>query len=227
MRSSPATRSIPACSGALAAARELHGVEVREVPLRELADAIGPRTRLVACSHVGWMSGCSRQRSSPASMCRSLLDGAQGVGAIAVDVRALGCDAYAGAGQKWLCGPDGTGMLYVSPDLRERLAVPRRGYANLADPNEGLDARLHEDARRLDTLSLNAETRGLRAGGGRRARVRRLGCGTRARALAGRAVWQSCSPSTAASRHRAVRRRSCPSRAPTRPPSASDSPKTA
>jgi len=86
-----------------------------------------------------------------------LLDGAQGVGAIPVDVRALGCDAYAGAGQKWLCGPDGTGMLYVSDDLRERLRIERRGYANLAEPNAGLDAGLHEDARSLDSMSLSAE----------------------------------------------------------------------
>ena len=66
--------------------------------------------------------------------------------------------AYAGAGQKWCCGPDGTGMLYVTAELRERLAVFRRGYGNLADPGEGLDAHLHDDARCLDTLSLSAET---------------------------------------------------------------------
>ncbi len=36
--------------------------------------------------------------------------------------------------------------------------MPRRGYPNLADPDEGLDAQLHDDARRLDTLALNAET---------------------------------------------------------------------
>ena len=65
-----------------------------------------------------------------------------------MDVHALGCDAYAGAGQKWLCGPDGTGMLYVSPSLRARLRIERRGYANLAEPDAGLDAALHEDARR-------------------------------------------------------------------------------
>ena len=87
-----------------------------------------------------------------------LLDGAQGVGAVPVDVDALGCDAYAGAGQKWCCGPDSTGMLWVSAALRERLSVSRRGYANLADPNAGLDAVLHEDARRFDTLSQSAET---------------------------------------------------------------------
>jgi L-cysteine/cystine lyase len=49
-------------------------------------------------------------------------------------------------------------MLWVSPALRERVAVSRRGYANLADPNDGLDAQLHDDARRFDTMSLSAET---------------------------------------------------------------------
>jgi L-cysteine/cystine lyase len=148
----------PGLLGALAAAREIHGVSVREAPWSELPDAVGPRTQLVACSHVSWMTG----RHAPAALAALevpvLLDGAQSVGAVPVDVRALRCAAYAGAGQKWLCGPDGTGMLYVSPALRERLAVSRRGYANLEDPAAGLQARLHDDARRLDTLSLSAET---------------------------------------------------------------------
>jgi selenocysteine lyase/cysteine desulfurase len=149
----------PGLLGALGAARELHGVSVRAVALANLAEAVRPgTTRLVACSHVGWMSGSLAPPELAAVDVPVLLDGAQGVGAIAVDVRALGCDAYAGAGQKWLCGPDGTGMLYVSPALRERLNVTRRGYPNLLDPNTGLDARPHEDARRFDSLALSAET---------------------------------------------------------------------
>lgn len=148
----------PGLLGALSAARELKGTTVRAVALADVADAVGPRTRLVACSHVGWMSGSLAPRELAEVDVPVLLDGAQGVGAIPVDVHALGCDAYAGAGQKWLCGPDGTGMLYVSPGLRERVQVARRGYPNLADPNEGLDARLHEDGRRFDSLSLSAET---------------------------------------------------------------------
>jgi L-cysteine/cystine lyase len=147
----------PGLLGALSAAAQVHGVSVREAPWTELPDAVGPHTALVACSHVSWMTG----RHAPAALAELdvplLLDGAQGVGAVPTDVRALGCAAYAGAGQKWLCGPDGTGMLYVSPELRERLAVTRRGYPNLADPMAGLQARLHDDARRLDTLSLSAE----------------------------------------------------------------------
>ena len=147
----------PGLLGALGAARELHSVSIREVPFGDVADAAGPRTRLVACSHVGWISGLLAPRALAELDVPVLLDGAQGVGAVPVDVRALGCDAYAGAGQKWLCGPDGTGMLWVSPQLRERLAVTRRGYTNLAEPNEGLDSPLHDDARRFDTMSLSAE----------------------------------------------------------------------
>jgi selenocysteine lyase/cysteine desulfurase len=147
----------PGLLGALAAARELRGVEIHEVPFGELDSAVGPRTRLVACSHVSWMTG----RVAPAGLADVdvpvLLDGAQGVGAIPTDVAELGCDAYAGAGQKWLCGPDGSGMLYVSPAMRELLAVPRRGYSNLADPTGGLDGALHDDARRFDTPALSAE----------------------------------------------------------------------
>jgi selenocysteine lyase/cysteine desulfurase len=147
----------PGLLGALGAARALNGVSVREVPLPQIAEAVGPRTRLVACSHVGWMSGLFAPAELAELDVPVLLDGAQGVGAVDVDVRALGCDAYAGAGQKWLCGPDGTGSLYVTPALRERLAVSRRGYGNLADPSAGLDAEPHEDARRFDSLALSAE----------------------------------------------------------------------
>lgn len=148
----------PGLLGTLAAARQTRGVSVRVVPFTDIVAAVGPRTRLVACSHVSWMTGRIAPHELAELNVPVVLDGAQGVGAIAVDVRSLGCDAYAGAGQKWLCGPDGVGMLYVAPALRERLQVRRRGYGNLADPGAGLAASLHEDARRFDTFALNAET---------------------------------------------------------------------
>lgn len=148
----------PGLLGALSALRELHGVSIRTVPLERVADAVDSRTTLVACSHVGWMSGSFAPAELADVAVPVLLDGAQGVGAVPVDVLALGCDAYAGPGQKWLCGPDGTGMLYIRGELRERLAISRRGYSNLQDAMSGLDARLHEDARSLDCASMNAET---------------------------------------------------------------------
>ncbi len=130
------------------------GVEVRVAPWADVADAVGPRTRVVCCSHVSWRSG----RLAPAALAQLdvplLLDGAQGAGALAVDVAALGADAYAAAGQKWLCGPEGTGLLYVSAALRERLRPQAPGYVNLADPAAGLDAAPHADARAYDTPAL-------------------------------------------------------------------------
>jgi selenocysteine lyase/cysteine desulfurase len=148
----------PGLLGALQVARDVHGVRVRLAPFDELANAVTPATTVVACSHVNWTRGAV----APAELAQLdvpvILDGAQGAGAVPVDLDALGCDAYAAAGQKWLCGPDGTGLLYVSAALRERLAVTRRGYANLADGGAGLDATLHPDGRRFDTASLSAET---------------------------------------------------------------------
>jgi selenocysteine lyase/cysteine desulfurase len=148
----------PGLLGTLAAARELRGVSIREAPLADLAGAIGPNTKLLAGSHVGWMSGSLAPRALAELDVPVLLDGAQSVGAVPVAVRKLGCAAYAGSGQKWCCGPDGTGMLYLTPELRERLAVPRRGYANLENPNDGLGAQLRADARRFDAMSQSAET---------------------------------------------------------------------
>ena len=144
----------PGVLGPLAGQRA-RGVEVRLAPWAEVADAVGPRTRLVVCSHVSWRSG----RYAPLDALRELdvpvlLDGAQGAGAVPVDVEALGVAAYAAAGQKWLCGPEGSGLLYVSPVLREQLRPPAPAYANLADPDAGIDAAPWDDARAYDTPAL-------------------------------------------------------------------------
>jgi selenocysteine lyase/cysteine desulfurase len=147
----------PGLIGPVQAARDLRGVTVREVPLAHIADAVRPATALVACSHVSWVTG----ETAPAELGRLevpvLLDGAQGVGAVPTDVLGLGCDLYAGSGQKWLCGPDGSGMLYVAPHMRERVAAWRRSYSSFADVAGGLEAPLHPDARRHDAPAMPAE----------------------------------------------------------------------
>ena len=86
-----------------------------------------------------------------------ILDGAQSAGAIPVDVVKLRCAAYAAAGQKWLCGADGTGMLYVAPEFRERVRAIAPGYTGFADASLGLESELKADARRYDTPALARE----------------------------------------------------------------------
>jgi L-cysteine/cystine lyase len=79
------------------------------------------------------------------------LDGAQGLGAVPVDVRALGCDFYAASGQKWLCGPGGMGYLYARPEIVPSLPAPWSGYHSMEDSERALEPALQPDARRLTT----------------------------------------------------------------------------
>jgi len=130
----------PGVLAPLGRARRRHGVTVRVVPFRELANEVSSSTRLVACSHVSWVSG----RVAAVDALRStgvpvLLDAAQALGAIPVDVGALGCEFYAASGQKWLCGPEGSGCLYVRRDRLDDLLIPWPGYGSVADPEHALE----------------------------------------------------------------------------------------
>lgn len=106
-------------------------VRVAEVTTRPAADAletiaaeITPRTRLLALSHVLWTTGqvmpvheLARETGLPV-----LVDGAQSVGAIPVEVGET--SFYTVSCQKWLCGPEPTGALYVRDPEALRVAMP-------------------------------------------------------------------------------------------------------
>ncbi len=150
----------PGVIGPLKAARE-RGVEVRLVPFPDLADAVRATTTAVVCSHVGWVSGEIAPEGLAELDIPVVLDGAQGAGAVPVDVQRLNCAAYAAAGQKWLCGADGTGMLYVAPHWRDRIRPIAPSYVSFADTALGFDSPYKEDARRYDTPSLSREAAAL------------------------------------------------------------------
>ena len=141
----------PGLLAPLGRARVRHGVTIRIVPLTQLASEVRPETRLVACSHVSWVGGQVADVSAlVASGVPVLLDAAQAVGAIPVDVHELGVDFYAGSGQKWLCGPEGSGCLYVRGDRLDELVIPWPGYGSLADPEDALEFLPKEGVARLD-----------------------------------------------------------------------------
>src|SRR5437016_5027663 len=114
----------PGLLAPLARAQRRYGVVIRAVPWDELAAAVGPKARLIACSHVSWVSGRLLDAGALAATgVPVLLDGAQGLGAVPVDVRTIGCDFYAASGQKWLCGPTGSGCLFVKRDRIDELLM--------------------------------------------------------------------------------------------------------
>jgi L-cysteine/cystine lyase len=117
--------------GALAASpAQVRFAQVRELPPEEslevLRAEVSPRTRLVALSHVCWMTG----NRFPVEELRDttglpvLVDGAQSVGTIPVEAARV--DYYAFSCQKWLCGPDATGGLVVQEP--ESLPVTAPSY---------------------------------------------------------------------------------------------------
>ena len=95
-----------------------------EEALERLLACAGPRTRLFALSHVLWTTGqvmpvqeLKRETEVPV-----LVDGAQSVGAIPVDVGEV--DFYTVSAQKWLCAPEPEGALHVRDPETLRIAFP-------------------------------------------------------------------------------------------------------
>ena len=123
--------------------------------------SVTPRTRLLALSHALWTTGqvlpvheLKRETGLPI-----LVDGAQSVGTIPVDARGL--DYYTISGQKWLCGPEGTGALVVAEPERLRVGRPSYLAQRRYDEDGAFDPR--PGASRFDpNLTPNAAVVGLR-----------------------------------------------------------------
>jgi L-cysteine/cystine lyase len=112
-----------------------------------VGEVAGPRTRLVALSHVSWSTGAvldvpGAARAARAAGALVVVDGAQAVGTIPVDAAALGADAYAFPAHKWLLGPEGLGVLWVRREAMERIDVTVAGLESAA----GGDAHGEEGA---------------------------------------------------------------------------------
>ena len=134
----------------LAVGAKRSGYSIRQASFAELAQEVGS-AKLVACSHVSWITGAVADTEAlAASDARVLLDGAQGLGAVPLDVKALGCDFYAASGQKWLCGPVGSGYLYVKRERLDDITPPWPGFGTVSDPARALELQLRGESARLD-----------------------------------------------------------------------------
>ncbi|MGH2561413.1 MAG: aminotransferase class V-fold PLP-dependent enzyme [Thermomicrobiales bacterium] len=99
-----------------------------------IAAQLTNRTRAIAVSHVMWSTGAVMPLQQIAEVAHDrgvlvVVDAAQAAGQVPVNLHELGVDAYAISGQKWLCGPGGTGALYIR---RERHADVRPTYIRSA-----------------------------------------------------------------------------------------------
>ncbi|HCF30301.1 MAG TPA: cysteine lyase [Cyanobacteria bacterium UBA11049] len=172
--------------GIIATAAEISrrfGVEVDTCPLMAtlnegdpvdvIAQHLRSHTRLVVLSHLLWNTGqvlpldkivniCSRhQGSRPLQI---LVDAAQSVGLLPLNLTDLGADFYAFTGHKWWCGPAGVGGLYVRPEAQSTLHPTFIGWRSVVTDSTGKPTNWQPDGRRYEVAtSAFSQYAGLRA----------------------------------------------------------------
>jgi len=132
------------------------------IDLEDVLDAITSRTRVVSLSHVQFSSGFKIDLKPVSEMVHRAggllcVDAIQSIGAMPVDVQALGIDFLSADGHKWMLGPEGCGFIYCESDLIQMLHPGVVGWMNMPIRKEYTDYRfdLHTDARRFEPGSYN------------------------------------------------------------------------
>jgi len=141
------------------------GVKIRWLSATDPLDRIDENARgarLLSISFVQFLTGyrapiqaigeiCQRNR------CIYFVDAIQGLGAFPIDVRACHIDALSADGHKWLTGPEGCGILYVSQALQNQVEPVEFGWTNVAGYADygSRDMTLRPDAGRYECGTLN------------------------------------------------------------------------
>ena len=143
------------------------GAELTQAEVVALhAEAVRPETRVLVIPHVDNMIGLRHPVREIAAAVRNsgveyvLVDGAQSVGMIPVDIGSAGVDAYCMSPHKWVQSPKGLGLLYVSEALRQQLP-----------PYVAQGAGVEDGRHRARLRGLLDPCVARRGGSGRRARV--------------------------------------------------------
>ncbi len=148
-------------------AQKTYGITVKLVPnddngnfsLAALEQAITPRTKLIAVTHIGSGTGGVLPVADIGKIARKhnilyLLDACQSVGQVPVDVQEIGCDMLAVTGRKYLRAPRGTGFLYVRKALQDVLEPAFMD--GFSAPKVSLDSyTTRDDARRFELYEKN------------------------------------------------------------------------
>lgn len=121
------------------------GVETRIVPIENarltldsLIRFVDRTTRVVSVSAVDFAAGQRRPLAAIGEFCRRrgilfCVDAIQALGAVVVDVERDAIDCLAADGHKWLCAPEGCGILYVSRRWCDKLTPRRLGWKSVTD----------------------------------------------------------------------------------------------
>jgi selenocysteine lyase/cysteine desulfurase len=141
--------------------RNTTGLDLGERPcawtFEDLEEMVTDRTRVVAVSHAQFTSGYTADLEALGAFCEErsidlVVDAAQSLGALPIDPEAWGVSAVVSSGWKWLMGPAGTGLMYTSKNLREKLDHVMTGAELMVQGSEYLDHgwKPHSTAKRFE-----------------------------------------------------------------------------
>jgi selenocysteine lyase/cysteine desulfurase len=144
---------------------ESKGVNIQWLSVTDPLDRIDEAAKgakLLALSFVQYLSGHRADLKAIGEICRRrgvvfVVDAIQGVGVFPVDVQAAHIDALAADGHKWMLGPEGCAILYISRALQERVEPVEFGWTNVAGYEDyaSRDMTLRADAGRYECGTLN------------------------------------------------------------------------
>ncbi len=129
--------------------------------LEDLEAALTPRTGAIAVSAVQYSSGFRIGLAAVSALCQSrklafIINAAQGLGQVPVDVTALNADFLAGTSHKWLMAGFGTGLLYVARRWLEEVPPPFGGWLSV-EPHEQFDPWVHTQRSDESALAFTAQ----------------------------------------------------------------------
>jgi L-cysteine/cystine lyase len=157
----------------IALVKERYGVKVHYTniglagvdALAELDRYLNANTKAVVLSHVSWASGevlPMREISEKSHAVGALVicDAAQSLGMVPAPVYDMGVDVYAGSGQKWFCGPDSTGAMFVRRDKLDTFKQSVMGYPSLQNRMISNDAVFapNPTAKRFEPITMAPAT---------------------------------------------------------------------
>lgn len=128
-----------------------------------IAQHLRKNTRLVVLSHLLWNTGqvlplreiveACRNAFTGSQVIRVLVDAAQSVGSLPLNLTELGADFYAFTGHKWWCGPEGIGGLYIRPDALESISPTFVGWRGIVLDATGKPIGWKPDAQRFEVAT--------------------------------------------------------------------------
>jgi selenocysteine lyase/cysteine desulfurase len=144
---------------------EQKGVQIEWLSIYDPLEAIDKAcagARLLTISFVNYLSGFRVDLQAIGEIakrhgCFYFVDAIQGLGVFPIDVRAMGIDALAADGHKWLLGPEGCAVLFVAQEVQDQVEPVEFGWTNIAGYNDYScrDMTLRSDAGRYEPGTLN------------------------------------------------------------------------